>query len=46
MKEVSMEIVERETDLKEDNPHERGIKARLLAFITRWVQITLLDFFC
>ena len=43
MKEANVEIMERETDLEEYNSCDWGLKARLPAPITHWVQIIFSD---
>ena len=45
MNEVNTEITERDTELKECNPRDRGLKARLPESITSWVQMRLLNWF-
>ena len=45
MKEVNVEIMERKMEIEEYNPHDRGLKDRLPAYITCWVQIRLSDWF-
>ena len=37
MTEVNVKIMERETEIEEYNPRDRGLKAYLLASITCWV---------
>ena len=41
MQDINAELLERETDLEEYNLWDHGLKARLLALITRWVQIRI-----
>ena len=45
MKEVNVEIMERETDTEEYNPRDPGLKARLPVSINCWFQIRLSDWF-
>ena len=39
MRDANEDIMERDTELEEYNPRERGLKARLTASTTHWVQI-------
>ena len=43
MRDINADIIEMETELEEYNPRDQGLKARLPASITRWVQIRLSD---
>ena len=45
MKEVNVDIMERETYLEDYNPRYQGLKYRLLASIPIWTQIRLSDWF-
>ena len=45
MRAVNVEIMERDTKLEEYNPIDRGLKARLPASITFWMQIRLSNWF-
>ena len=45
MRDINAELLEREEELEEYNRRDQGLKTRLPASITRWVQIRLLDLF-
>ena len=44
-KEVNVYIMERETELEEYSPRDRGLKSRLTVSIPLWAQIRLSDWF-